>query len=170
MTNKTNQILVDTIQADRSLFLKFALKQCNNREIAEDLIQSTLCKFLSIPVRTEVKSPRRFICATIIQMYKNYRTVNKKYVMLGDIHGPTDQFFVDKIFNEGKTCTYEGDFIDSFTFKEISKEINLLPEAQRQAIKKDGEGFSRNENTMRANRRLGLLKLKEKFGGNDGNF
>ena len=171
MENKTNQDLIALLQEQRNIFMSFALRKCRNQEIAEDLIQSTLCKLLRLPIAVEVLNPKQFLFSTITRMYLNYRSVNKKYTLIGDVGGIHENIIMDHLMQNKFGCTFEDDLMDSFKLKEIRNAAKTLPSLQRESIHAtlagrdiaEDIGGSKKYNTLKANRRHAILKLREKF-------
>jgi DNA-directed RNA polymerase specialized sigma24 family protein len=174
MKHETNQSLMALLQDERPYFMNFALKKCKNKEISEDLIQSVLCKLLRIEVKEEIRNEKQFLLTMITRMYLNYKQINRKYIMVGDLHSKDNSdsgIILELLTNRASTCTYVGDLMDSFTVKEIKTAANNLPAIQRNSIFaalvddriSADNGGSKKYNTQKSTRRLAIQKLKERF-------
>lgn len=176
MKNTTTQILIDLLQDNRPLFIRFALKKCTHKEIAEDLLQSVLCKLLQTPIDFEVQNHKRLIFTMITQMYLNYYTVNKKYALISPVAGVREDVILDHLMQKNIGCTFERDLMEALDLRTIRRAANSLPNAQRQAIEKAlagkdiGDeldptkvkaGYQPRYNSLKNNRRLAVLKLQK---------
>lgn len=173
-----NQVLLDLLKGQYNVFLRFATTQCVKKEIAEDVLQSVVCKLCATSIKVEVRNPKAFLFTMIKRMHQNYKKVNRKYFMVGDVHGSDGNISLeDYLFENAAGCSFEGDLMDAFSFHEVKKAAERLPTEQREAVlsalngEELGEALGENPsaqpryNSLKTNRRLAVLKLRKQFGG-----
>ena len=178
MTNTTAQSLIAEIQKNRSLYHKFAMKLSKRPEVADDLMQQVVFKFLSTDEFPELRNHKQYVMNAIVHANWNYWHVNKRYKFSSDMvaDGFTDTEVFDTLMQTKVGCTYEQDIHYSLKLKEIRKAAKLLPPGQQKAIVDalngndigeelgiENASFNPRYESLKTNKRLATQKLKKQF-------
>lgn len=119
-----------------------------NVETVEDLLSKISIRLLQEP-EGKIDNPRGFLKVAVINEAANYRTVNRKYMLSDD----WISFFGN--YEQKSLMDMER------TFKELYRNIELLPLEQKNAImNRLNETHDKQSNTEKANYRHGIKNLQ----------
>lgn len=177
-----NNLLMEVLQADRSLYLKYAMYLSRNREISDDILQNVAIRLLRNKFDFTIDNPHQFVRMMVFQAFMNYRKSNRRYSFAEDLCPKDGEWFkvnyLEWMVNLNNSCTYEEDMEYSLTLKEIHKATVNLTNKQKTAILSALKGNDLGEDlgvdpsnhpkyqTEKTHKRLGTQFLKEFFSGN----